>query len=169
MKKLIAISIGAVLVISLIFGCSEAPKVAETGDIVKVHYTGKLEDSTVFDSSVGGDPIEFTVGGSMVIPGFDNGVIGMKVGDTRSINIAPSDGYGFPRDELIMVMPKEQFPPNLEFEVGKEVTLRSPDGRPFTFTVLDLMADSVKIDANHPLAGKTLIFEVEMMEIVKPG
>ena len=167
MKKLTTSLIGLAIILSLIIGCA-AEKLAENGDKVKVHYTGTLEDGTVFDSSEGREPIEFTIAAGMMIPGFDNGVRGMQIGEKRSITISPADAYGLPRDDMIIVVPKSQFPPEMEYTVGQELTLQTADGRPIRFTVLEIREDSVQVDMNHPLAGETLIFNVEMVEIIKP-
>jgi peptidylprolyl isomerase len=151
----------------LLSGCG-AEKIAEEGDIVKVHYTGTLEDGTQFDSSEGREPLEFTIGSGMMIPGFDNGVRGMQIGEKRNITLPPSEAYGQPNPELVRNLSREGFASDVELQAGMKLTMQTPDGRPFPVTVIEVFEDSVIIDANHELAGKTLIFEVEMVEIVKP-
>lgn len=153
----------AVVFISLflMLGCSSAPTVKE-GDTVKVHYTGTLEDGSQFDSSQGKDPLEFVVGGGQMIAGFDKGVLGMTVGEKKSITLGPEDAYGYPSDERIMEVDKSNFPPDLQLEVGME--LSGPGG--FPVKVMEITDSAVTIDANHPLAGKTLIFELELVEII---
>jgi len=103
-----------------------------------------------------------------MIPGFDAGVRGMQVGEKRSLNLSPDQAYGQPREDMIGVVPKTQFPPDLEYVEGQELMLQTADGRPIRFTVMEIMEDSVRVDMNTPLAGKTLNFEVEMVEIIKP-
>jgi peptidylprolyl isomerase len=158
-------TLALLIMVSLFFmlGCSSAPQVKE-GDTVKVHYTGTLEDGSQFDSSAGKDPLEFVVGAGQMIGGFDKGVVGMMVGEKKTINIPPDDAYGYPSEDRIMEVPKDQFPPELELEVGME--LAGPGG--FPVKVQEITEDAVTIDANHPLAGKTLIFELELVEIVAP-
>jgi peptidylprolyl isomerase len=158
---------GLVLVTVAMFfmpGCS-AKRVAKSGDTVKVHYTGKLEDGTIFDSSRDREPFELTIGGGMTIPGFENGIVGMAVGDTKTITIPPEEAYGQRRDELVMTISKDQIPPNITPEVGQQLQMQHPSGNIINVTITDVSPDSVTFDANHPLAGKTLIFEIELMEI----
>ena len=144
----------------LVLGCSSAPQVKD-GDTVKVHYKGTLEDGSVFDSSEGKDPLEFVVGSGQMIAGFDEGVVGMIIGETKTITLGPEDAYGYPNDQNIMEVDKTNFPPDMELEVGMQ--LMGPGGRPVT--VKEITDDAVTIDANHPLAGKTLIFELELVEV----
>ncbi len=150
---------------SLFFGCSKAPRQAAEGDTVKVNYTGKLEDGTVFDTSEGREPIQFTIGSGQMIAGFDEGIRGMTVGETKTITLTPDQAYGEHTDDRVIRVGKEAFPPDLELTEGMQ--LQSPTGMPVT--VLKVDADSVTIDANHPLAGKTLTFDVTLVEIIPPG
>jgi len=161
MKTVISGSILILVSMFLMLGCSSAPMVKD-GDTVKVHYTGTLEDGTQFDSSVGRDPIEFVVGSGQMIGGFDKGVVGMKVGEKKTITLTPEDAYGYPSDERIMEVEKSNFPPDLALEVGME--LSGPGG--FPVKVMAITDSIVTIDANHPMAGKTLTFELELVEIV---
>jgi len=139
---------------------------AKSGDTVRVHYTGKLDDGTVFDSSDGRDPIEFTIGSGQVIPGFDSGVTDMEVGDKKSITIGPEDAYGPVRDDLIQQLGKEQFPEGADLQPGVQFQAQTQDGQPFVLTVTEVQDETVTVDGNHPLAGKALNFELELAEIV---
>jgi peptidylprolyl isomerase len=154
------------LTISMAFllGCSPE-KVAKGGDTVKVHYTGKLEDGTIFDSSRDRGPFELTIGSGNAIPGFENSIVGMAIGDTKTITITPKEAYGPRRDELVMTVSKDEFPPNITPSVGQQLQMKHPSGNIVSVTITDVMQDSVTFDANHPLAGKTLIFEIELIEI----
>lgn len=166
MKVLVGL-ISLVLALGLTIGCEKEIVVA-SGDVVKVNYKGTLDDGTEFDSSEGKEPLQFTVGEGSLIPGFENGVIGMKVGDVKKVTIPAGEAYGEPREDMIANVPKTQFPPDLQYEIGQELMLRTQDGRPLRFKVLEISADSVKVDLNHPLAGKTLTFEITIVEITKP-
>jgi peptidylprolyl isomerase len=135
------------------------------GDIVKVHYTGKLENGDVFDSSREKEPFEFTVGNKAVIPGFEKGLVGMGVGDTKTIEIPPEEAYGAKQDELVVVVNKSEFPDDITPSVGQRLQIKQQDGNPVVVTITDLTEDSITLDANHPLAGYTLFFEVEVVDI----
>ena len=138
---------------------------AKTGDTVKVHYTGTLDDGTVFDTSKDRDPIEFTLGNKMVIDGFDNAVTGMEVGETKSVSLAPDEAYGQPRDELIGAVERSRLPEDLTPEVGMFLQAQSPDGQVNDVKITEVTDDTITIDANHPLAGQTLNFELTLVEI----
>lgn len=138
---------------------------AENGDTVKVHYTGKLESGEVFDTSEGKPPLQFTIGKGTLIPGFEKGVVGMEVGDKKTIELSPEDAYGARREELMVAVKKSEFPTNITPTVGQRLQIRLQDGNPITVTIADLNEDSITLDANHPLAGYTLYFEVELVEI----
>jgi FKBP-type peptidyl-prolyl cis-trans isomerase 2 len=135
------------------------------GDTVKVHYTGKLTDGTVFDSSDGREPLEFKVGDGKLIRGFDEGVVGMQVDENKTINIDAAEAYGDVREDLIIDVPKSQLPPDLKPEVGMELVSQQPDGQQVVVTVKELKPEAIVIDANHKLAGKDLIFDVKLVEI----
>jgi peptidylprolyl isomerase len=137
---------------------------AKNGDHVRVHYTGKLEDGQVFDSSRDGDPLEFTVGAGEVIPGFDEGVRGMQVGESKTIEIEAEDAYGPRRDALVTQVSREaaQFP--VEPQVGMRFGLPLQDGSQLEVVITEVTDAHVTIDGNHPLAGEKLIFDVEMVE-----
>lgn len=139
---------------------------AKSGDTVKVHYTGKLEDGTVFDSSRDREPLEFQLGAQAVITGFDNGIKGMEVGESKSITIPPEDAYGDPRSELISTVDKKLFDQqNITPEVGKQLQIPQDDKKFLNVIITAVDEKSVTLDANHPLAGKTLVFDVELVEI----
>ena len=139
---------------------------AKEGDVVKVHYTGKLKDKSIFDSSQDSDPLEITLGTGQVIPGFEKAVVGMGVGDSKTVEIAAEDAYGQYRNELIVEIDKERIPENLTVEVGQQLVLRQAEGPPIRVKVADMTEQSVTLDANHPLAGQDLTFEVQLVEIV---
>lgn len=138
---------------------------AKSGDTVKIHYTGTLEDGTPFDSSEGRDPLEFTVGSGDVIPGFDNAVEGMAVGEKKSVNIEPEHAYGPRHDEMIQEVPKSALPDDLEPVEGMALQAQGQDGQAINLTVTSVDDDSITVDANHPLAGKTLNFDIQLVEI----
>lgn len=137
----------------------------KSGDTVKVHYKGTLDDGTVFDASEGRDPIEFTVGGGQVIPGFDAGVTGMAVGERRTVKIPADQAYGPHHDEAVLKMPRDQFPAELTIEPGMMLRMQHPSGMPLDVVVTDASNDVVTLDANHPLAGKDLTFDLELVSI----
>jgi len=138
---------------------------AVDGNTVKVHYKGKLEDGSVFDSSEGRDPLEVKLGTNAIIPGFEKGLMGMEVGDKKTITIPSEEGYGPRRDELIMELNKSDFPENITPEVGLQLQMQREDGQNLPVTIIDIKDEKITLDANFPLAGKTLIFDVEMMEV----
>jgi peptidylprolyl isomerase len=133
------------------------------GNKVKVHYTGRLTDGEVFDSSEGREPIEFEVGTSQVIKGFEDAVLGLNVGDKATVTIQPENGYGMVREDLIISVEKDQVPENVE--VGVQLQGLGQNGQPFNVTVKEINDDSVKLDANHPLAGKVMEFEINVVEV----
>ncbi len=138
---------------------------AKDGDTVKIHYTGKLEDGSVFDSSSGRDPLEFKIGGGQVIKGFEKGVTGMAVNEKKTINIPVDEAYGPRRDDMIMNVPKAQFPPDITPEEGLKLQLRQPNGHPLVVEVTKVTENDVTLDANHHLAGKPLIFDLELVSV----
>jgi len=137
----------------------------KSGDIVKVHYHGKLTDGTTFDSSEGREPLEFEVGSGSVIAGFDNGVTGMKVGDKKTINIPVDEAYGQIQDDLLMEFPIDRFPADMKPEVGMELNMSNGAGQNFPVVITEVRDNSVVLDANHPLAGEDLTFDLELVEI----
>jgi peptidylprolyl isomerase len=139
---------------------------AKSGDTVRIHYTGKLEDGTQFDSSEGRDPLEFALGGGQVIPGFDNAVEGMTVGDRKSVTIQPEEAYGPRHDQLIQDVPRNQLPDDMTPAVGMELQAQNESGEVMRFAVTAVDDASITVDGNHPLAGKALNFDIELVEIV---
>ena len=139
---------------------------AKTGDKVKVHYSGKLADGTQFNTSANQEPLEFTVGAGEVIAGFEEAVVGMNPGDTKTATINADEAYGDYDDELILEVERDQFPPEITPEVGQRLQLHQPDGEVFGAVVTAVDDQTVTLDANHPLAGQDLTFEIELVEIV---
>lgn len=138
---------------------------AKCGDIVKIHFTGKTQNGDVFASSQGDEPIKFKVGGGELLPGIEKAIEGMEQGQQKIITLAPEDGFGVRQDELILLVERSQFPPDFEPQPGMELQVPQPDGSYIFFTVLEVDKDKVRLDANHPLAGKMLTFEVQLLEI----
>ena len=138
----------------------------QNGDKVRVHYHGKLRSGETFDSSEGREPLEFTVGSGQVIRGFDEGVKGMSAGEKRTIEIPVDDAYGQKSQEMIIEFPTNQFPPDMKPEVGMQLMMNNGQGQQFPVTIVEVREDSVVLDANHPLAGQDLIFDLELVEIV---
>lgn len=140
--------------------------VAQEGDTVRVHYTGKFEDGTVFGSSLDEDePLEITVGAGAVIPGVDAALEGMEEGETKTITVPPDEGFGERRDGLVQAIDREQIPEEIEPEVGQQLSVQLQNGETITMTVTDMDENSVTLDANHPLAGHTLTFDLQMVEV----
>lgn len=137
---------------------------AKAGDTVQIHYTGTLDSGEQFDSSVGGEPLEFTLGGGQVISGFDKGVTGMNVGDKKTVRIPSNEAYGEYDDALVIQMSREELPA-LNYEVGSELVMRQPSGRSIPVIVIDADDENIVLDANHPLAGEALTFELELVSI----
>lgn len=137
----------------------------QSGDTVRVHYTGTLDDGTVFDSSKGRDPIEFTVGGGQVIAGFDAAVSGMAEGESKKITIPAVQAYGERRDELMLQVDRSQFPADVEPQVGQQFQM-SQGEQNFVVNVAAVDGEQVTLDANHPLAGRDLTFELELVDLV---
>ncbi len=130
-----------------------------------IHYTGKLEDGTVFDTSRDRDPLEFTLGQGQVIPGFEKLVEGMAEGETKEAQVPSDDAYGPRRDEMVLNVPRDRLPEDLDPEVGQHLQMQAQDGQVFEVTVTDTAEESIEIDANHPLAGEDLTFEVELVRV----
>jgi len=139
---------------------------AKEGDVVRVHYTGRLTDGTLFDSSEGREPLEFTIGAGQMIKGFDSGVLGMAVGDKKTLEITPHDAYGERDEEAVIEFPLSNIPDDMKLETGMQLTLRNQFGQPIPVVVLEVKEDIVVMDANHSLAGKDLVFDIELVEII---
>lgn len=139
---------------------------AQQGDKVRVHYHGKLRTGETFDSSDGREPLEFTVGGGQVIRGFDEGVKGMSVGEKRTVEIPVKDAYGEKEDERVIEFPKDQFPEDMHPEEGMQLMMSDGSGRQIPVVITEVKESTVMLDANHPLAGQDLIFDIELVEIV---
>jgi len=138
---------------------------AKIGDTVKVHYTGKLEDGTVFDTSVERGPLEFKIGEGQVIQGFEDAVIGMNPGEEKTVEIPADEAYGQRNEEMVADIGRDQFPEYLSPEVGQQFQIRQQNGQIILVTVTEISEDTVTLDANHPLAGKDLTFEIQLLEI----
>lgn len=137
---------------------------ATDGQTVSIHYTGSLEDGEIFDSSEGRDPLEFTLGGGQVIPGFEAAVRTLEIGESTKTTIPPEQAYGERREDMIVTLDRSQFPPDAQPEIGMEVYLQAGQ-QPIPASIIEVNADSITLDANHRLAGKTLIFDIELVSI----
>jgi peptidylprolyl isomerase len=164
MKKLLLISISVILALLLLTGCS-GERVAEDGDNVSVHYTGSLEDGTIFDSSVGKNPLTFTIGAGKVITGFEDAVRGMKVGEVKTVTLTPDQAYGEINPDLIFTLEISKFPEDVVIELGAKIQIQDNSGQVYIATIIGIGLTTVTLDANHELAGKTLIFEIELVSI----
>ena len=139
---------------------------AKYGNTVKVHYTGKLDDGTVFDSSIDRDPLQFTLGDGQMIPGFEQAIDGMSLNESKTVTIPMDQAYGPHREERVNEIERNQFPENMQLEIGQQLQIRQDDGQPFLVSVTDVSESSVTLDANHPLAGKDLTFDIQLVEII---
>ena len=140
---------------------------AKNGDTIRVHYTGTLADGTLFDSSKDGDPLESVLGQNMLIPGFEAALLGMEEGETKTVTIQPDDAYGEHLEDLMLVVPRSEVPSHMKPEVGMMVQLAAESGEEFEAAITNVTDDEITLDANHPLAGEALTFELEMVEIKK--
>ena len=138
---------------------------AKDGDTVKVHYTGTLNDGTVFDTSVERDPLEFTIGEGRLIPGFENAIIGLEEGDSKQINIAAGDAYGEYREELVADIERKQLPDDIEPQVGMVLQAKTESGELTNVMIKGVEGDAVTLDGNHPLAGQELNFDLKLVEV----
>lgn len=138
---------------------------AKAGDTLRIHYTGKLDNGTVFDKSEGRDPLEFTVGNGDIIPGLDRGVVGMEVGETREVTVRPEEAYGPRIEGQVQSVPREAIPDDIPTEIGTQLNVQMKDGSNVSVVVSGASDSHVELDANHPLAGKTLTFDVTLVEI----
>ena len=138
---------------------------AKNGDTVKVHYTGKLKDGDVFDSSEGGEPLEFTIGEGQVISGFEEAVLGMSPGKSKTVEIPADKAYGERVDDLVVQIDREEMPPDMDCEAGQKLRVGGSDGPAAVVTVLEVTEAAVTVDGNHPLAGEDLTFDIQLVEI----
>jgi len=136
----------------------------KSGDTIAVDYTGKIENGEVFDTSEGKTPLTFTVGSGMLIKGFDNAVTGMKKGESKTVTIPPEEGYGPRHEDAVVEIPRAQFPDEIPLEVGLQLELQDPQGRPVPARIMEITDETVKMDINHFLAGKTLVFDITIAE-----
>jgi peptidylprolyl isomerase len=139
---------------------------AKVGDTVKVHYTGKLDDGTIFDSSVSNEPLQFTIGEGSIIPGFEQAVIGMVPGDAKTELIPLDQAYGPYVEEMTVTVDREQMPTDVEPEVGQQLQIQQPTGQVIPVIITDISDATITLDANHPLAGEDLTFDIQLVEIV---
>lgn len=138
---------------------------AKKGDKVKVHYHGKLNDGSTFDSSNGRQPLEFEIGSGMVIKGFDEGITGMSVGDKKTISIPAEHAYGSVQEDMVIEFPRSNFPPDITPEIGMTLNMHSENGEELPVVIKNINDETITLDANHPLAGKDLIFDIELVDL----
>jgi peptidylprolyl isomerase len=164
-----------VIVLILVFllvvdaGCSQGKQQAKNGDMVSVEYTGQLQNGTVFDSSLESGPLKFTLGQGSVIPGFEQAVISMKIGETKTITIPVDQAYGQHQEDLVQIVPREMLVDDLELEVGMQLRSTRFDGQTVIVTVTDVSEDTITVDANPPLAGQDLTFKIKLVAITSSG
>lgn len=138
---------------------------AKLGDTVRVHYTGKLDDGTVFDSSLNAEPLEFRLGDGNIIAGFEKAVMGMSPGDSKTEVIPADQAYGAYQESMVLVVDRAQIPPDMQPEVGQQLEIRQPSGQTIPVVITDVSEADVTLDANHPLAGEDLTFDIQLVEI----
>ena len=138
---------------------------AQSGDTVRVHYTGRLDDETVFDSSEGREPLTFTLGAGQVVPGFDRAVTGLEEGESRTVRMEPDEAYGARRDDLVLTVPHDAFPNGVSPSEGQRLQLGLQGGGTIDARVAEVGDEAVVLDANHPLAGQALTFDVTLVEV----
>lgn len=176
-KKTCVVLLGILLLVTgLVPGCTgetgtaipgeTGPTLAKDGDTVKVHYTGMLADSTVFATSVGSEPLEFTIGEGKMIPDFEEAIVGMQAGDSKTVNIPAEQAYGPRRDGMVVAVARDELPEGLEPEVGQQLQSIRADGSIALVTVVNVTDTRIEVDTNHPLAGEDLTFEIELLEIM---
>ncbi len=140
-------------------------KTVKNGDKVKVHYTGRFEDGRVFDSSIEREPLDVEIGGAQVIKGFEDGLVGMQEGEKKTISISPEEGYGQRDPALLIEIPNTNIPDGMNPEIGMKLRLADKNGQSVMVMVTDVREESIQLDANHPLAGKVLVFDLELVSI----
>jgi peptidylprolyl isomerase len=136
------------------------------GDTVTVHYTGSLDDGTEFDSSRDKEPLRFTIGSGQIISGFEEALIGMAVGESKKVKIPAESAYGLPRQDMIATIEKKELPSHVSPQLGQRMEITQPDGQAFAVTIVAMTETSVTLDANHPLAGKDLNFDITLVEVM---
>lgn len=153
--------------ILLVTGCTgkEGLAMAKDGNTVKVHYTGKLDDGTIFDTSVEREPLEFTIGAGQIIPGFEEAVRRMQVGQVKTVTIPADEAYGPHNEDMVLVVERDKLPENLNPVVGQRLQKQQENGNMDVVVVTDFSDTTITLDANHPLAGKALKFEIELVEM----
>ena len=137
----------------------------KSGDTVRIHYTGTLADGSTFDSSAGRDPLEFTVGSGQIIPGLDTAMPGMAVGETKRVEVPAEQAYGEPNADALQAVPRSEIPEDIPLDIGTQLQVQTPSGQVMPVTVAEVTKEQVTLDANHPLAGKDLTFDIELVEI----
>ncbi|WP_101068834.1 FKBP-type peptidyl-prolyl cis-trans isomerase [Roseovarius salinarum] len=137
----------------------------KSGDTVRIHYTGTLSDGQTFDSSEGKDPLEFTVGSGQIIPGLDNALPGMSVGDKKTVEVPADEAYGQPDPNAQQAVPRAEIPDDIPLDLGTQLQVQTPQGQVMPVTVVNVTEEEVTLDANHPLAGRDLTFAIELVEI----
>jgi FKBP-type peptidyl-prolyl cis-trans isomerase 2 len=140
-------------------------KEAQVGDLVRVHYTGKLMSGEVFDSSKDRDPLEFTLGNQELLAGFEEGVVGLKPGESKSVTLEPEEAFGDRREDLVLEVAKNEFPQHINPSVGLQLRLTNSSGDALTAVITEVGKESVTVDGNHPIAGQTVVFDIELLEI----
>jgi len=163
-KKFLIIPIVLLITGVLMSGCGST-QYARDGDIVDVHYTGTLEDGSEFDSSAGEDPLQFTIGAGQMIPGFEDAVYGMKIGETKTVTIPPAEAYGPHDEDLVMEINRDELPEGIEPTVGLQIGVTYEGGEQGSAIITEVTETTVTLDANHFLAGKDLIFELRLVKI----
>lgn len=138
---------------------------AQVGDTVAIHYTGKLNDGTVFDSSLEREPLQFSIGGQQVIPGFEQAVIGMNPGESKTQEIPCDQAYGPRHGDMLVTVERQQIPSDFELEVGQQLQIKNPEGQVIPVMVSEIVEDQVTLDGNHPLAGEDLTFDIQLVSI----
>ncbi|MGA1871104.1 MAG: FKBP-type peptidyl-prolyl cis-trans isomerase [bacterium] len=137
----------------------------KNGDTVKIHYTGKLEDGTVFDSSVDREPLEFKIGDNQVIKGIEKAIVGMNQDESKTVTISSDEAYGPYRQDMILQIPKDKFPQDIHPELGKQLQIQDRDGHVVEVTITQVSEKNITLDGNHPLAGKNLVFDIQLVGV----
>lgn len=166
MRRISYVLLVGLLAITFLVGCSNAKLPVAKDTVVSFNYTGKTSDGTVFDSTAGREPLTVIIGEKKIIPGLEKGLMGMKVGDKKTIAVAAADAYGPHRDDMVINVPMSNFPKDMELKEGMQLALQTPQG-PLPAVVVKIEKDSVKMDFNPPLAGKDLTFDVQIVSVRK--